>query len=116
MKKTILFCLGILFTTLGFSQEFEIKSVGTNYTSTQIENTLNSANLCNWVYQDKSRKITLDDGAKVTLLPNNSCGQLSDHVFTSVEWSITGTTLMIGHSYEPTLTKQQKQILKETKQ
>ncbi|MDG1428471.1 MAG: hypothetical protein P8M19_01360 [Crocinitomicaceae bacterium] len=116
MKKKALICLGTLITTFGFSQSYEITDIGTNYNSTQIETTLSTANLCNWVYQTKSREIVLDDGTKIILLPNGSCGQLDDHAFAPVKWSINGTTLMIGHSYEPTLTKEQRQELKATKQ
>lgn len=116
MKKLALICFGLLFTTFGFSQDFEITAIGSNYSSTQVENTFNSANLCNLVYKSKSRKITLDDGTKIIFKANNTCGQQDDHVFAIVKWSISGTTLLMGYTHEPNLTKEQKQILKETKQ
>ena len=116
MKKLSLLCFGLLFAAFGFSQSYEINSLGSHYSAEEIDAALGTANLCSSSFKTKKREITLDDGAIVSFIPNSACGNEDDHLYEPVTWSINGTTLLIGHTYIPSFSKKEKQQNKATKQ
>jgi hypothetical protein len=116
MKKLSLICIGLLFTAFGFSQSYEITSLGSQYSAAEIDAAFVTANLCNSSFKTKDREITLDDGAILSFKANSSCGNEDSHVYEPVTFSINGTTLLIGHTYIPSYSKKEQQQNKATKQ
>lgn len=99
MKKLIAFTAMIFLFSIGWSQTtFEIKSLGSNYSTQQIEQAFGSADFCGFFYQGKRNIITLDDGAVIELLgkdENNalsaSCVKEDDFEYPSAVWSISAS-------------------------
>lgn len=95
MKKLSLLCFGLLFAAFGFSQSYEINSLGSHYSAEEIDAALGTANLCSSSFKTKKREITLDDGAFIFFKANNSCGNEDSHVFAPVVWSISETGILV---------------------
>lgn len=95
MKKLSLLCFGLLFTAFGFSQSYEINSLGSQYTTADIDAALGGANLCNSSFKTKDREVTLNDGAVIYFKSNNACGNEDSHAFAPVVWSISETGILV---------------------
>ena len=63
-----MFMLSLVSYSQGY---YEIKSLGTNYSSTDIQTAFNSANFCGLHYEVERNLIVLDDGTEVELLAAN---------------------------------------------
>ena len=107
MKKTYLAAVLSLFSWIATAQNFQIENLGTTYTQQEIETAFSGANLCGQMFETQSRSITLDDGAKLTLLPN-SCGHADGTDLTPVTWAIRSNKVILAQEGE--LTKTRKKL------
>lgn len=100
MKSIALSSLMMLCSFFAFSQSFEVKNVGTQYSLSQIETAFANANFCGSYFTDKRNILVLNDGSIVELLSkeelnNNgfpigeSCFLNSNEVYYQAQWSIT---------------------------
>ena len=46
---------------------FEVTTIGTNYTESQLTDAINNANMCGYYYQDQPRTLYFNDGSIVEL-------------------------------------------------
>jgi len=68
MKRLLLICILVTTSTISYSQsKFEIKTVGTIYTSDKINSAMSVANFCGSYYETKRNVITFNDGSVVEL-------------------------------------------------
>jgi len=103
MKTILLLALSLFTYGNVYSQSnYEVTSLGTNYSITEIESALQNIEFCGYYYYDQNRILTFDDGAKVTLqkgieVPNleSSCiiSQQASHALEI--WEITATGHLI---------------------
>ena len=90
----------MLCASFGYSQTFEVKNVGTQYTLNQIETAFANENFCGSYFTDKRNVLVLNDGSVVELLSKEelinvgillgeSCFLNSSEVFYQAQWNIT---------------------------
>ena len=98
MKKILLLCIGLLFSIVGFSQSYEINSLGSQYTASEINTAFGSADFCGLYKESLSQTILLDDGAEVILKSaeqlsqvDDMCVKSNDFEFPEVIWKISTT-------------------------
>lgn len=100
MKKLTLSSLMIWSTYFAFSQVFEVKLVGSQYSIDQIQSAFNAANFCGSFFSAQRNVIILNDGSIVELLDReelenagivlqDSCFLPDEATFFNAEWSIT---------------------------
>lgn len=101
MKKTILSLVMMMFSVCLFAQNtFEIKKVGSQYSSSQITAAFASADFCGSYFQSKRNILVFNDGSEVELkskaellgqgisLPESCFISDETHYFKSI-WSIS---------------------------
>lgn len=102
--KTILLVALSLFTygNVHSQTNYEITTLGSNYSITTIESAIQNIDLCGYFYYDHNRLLTFDDGAVVTLkkgveVPNleTSCNTSQQESHTLEIWEITSTGHLI---------------------
>lgn len=100
MKSLALSSLMVLCSFFAFSQNFEVKNVGSQYTLNQIQTAFSNANFCGSFFTTKRNVIVLNDGSTVELLSRQelteqgislgeSCFLKNDEVYYQAQWAIT---------------------------
>ena len=100
MKSLALSSLIVFCSFFAFSQNFEVKNVGSQYSSNQIETAFSNANFCGALFAGKRNVIVLNDGSTVELLSgqelteqgisiSESCFLNNDEVYYQAQWTIT---------------------------
>ena len=103
MNKRLLPIACSLFCHIGISQQtFEIQSLGSNYSTIEINEAIASAELCGFYYLLERRELKFDDGTIVELfgsdeLPNlnSSCFIANNGANSSNVWKVTDTGHLI---------------------
>jgi hypothetical protein len=94
-----------MFSVCLFAQStFEIKKVGSQYSSSQITAAFASADFCGFYFKNKNHIIKLDDGAEILLLGEmqssgfvmeQACYVADDKIFPEASWSISPTGIIV---------------------
>lgn len=86
---------------------FEIKSLGSEYTASQVESAFNSANFCGFYLSTERRSLEFQDGTIVELLAASEIDELNENCVlaggVSTEtcvYSLNGTTIQRTCEYE----------------
>lgn len=104
--KLLLFST-LIISSLSFGQNssslYEIISLGTQYSTSEIESALDNANLCGLHLQNERNTLVLNDGAKINIF---SANELSDsaiiiepncvieNMVQNISWSISSGSLL----------------------
>lgn len=111
MKNLIVLLLCIWSTNFSFAQQtYSIQSLGSQYTTTQIDEAFASANFCGMHYSSERRKLIFEDGTIIELfssaeLPNMdpACFITRDLANDSNIWRISAEGYLIRTIQTPTV-------------
>jgi hypothetical protein len=105
MKKIFLSLVMMMSSICLFAQEtYEIKKVGSQYTTSEINAAFASADFCGFYFKNKNHIIKLDDGAEILLLGEmqssgfvmeQACYVADDKIFPEASWSISPTGIIV---------------------
>lgn len=115
MKKLLLLVSTTFFMVLVYSQEiqYEITKVGTEYSQSLIEETMQKTDFCGMINPSESYKIILNDGSEVKIKSANElnesvsieCVRSTDIIEENVTWLIKGDAILIKSVNSKTIKK-----------
>ena len=122
MLRLLLAICFLAASNFSFSQNhYEIKKIGTLYSSQQLTEAFNSAKFCGSHFRTKRNLWKLDDGSEVELLSaseipglDQSCIIEDDTEISYCEYSINSGVILKRYTYEPSEQKK-KEILNKSK-
>jgi len=110
----------VMLSFVSLSQGYEIKSLGTEYSSLEIKNAFDNANLCGYHFESVRNTIVLDDGAQIEFLAGSELSQISANclvadgmVLPVCKYSISSGVVLRSCEYEPSPQKK-KELLQNS--